>query len=129
MSRQVTSDKNYMKRNPASTHTTMLGPDTLRFGGSWYTRDKVIPHTVKKPPLVRVFYEPFGDGKLYEAIQDSQNFLTNPPNTYGGTQDGPTLMVSFDADNLYLRMFFPNNTKAAVSYPIYYVIYWDYGMT
>lgn len=127
MARQITSDKNYMKRHPASGNGTMFGPDTLRFFGSWYTRDLVIPHGIGKSPMVRVFYEPFRDGRIHEAIQDGQYYLSNPVNTYGGTEDGPTLLVWTDGDNLYLRMFFFDTRFANVEFPIYWVIYWDYG--
>jgi hypothetical protein len=129
MSRQITSDKNYMKRHPASGSDVMLGPNTSRFGGAWYTRDYVIPHNIGACPMIRVFYEPFRDGKLYEAVQDDQYYLSNPINTYGGTEDGPTLMAFVDETNLTLRMFFAFNTLAAISIPIYWVIYWDYGAT
>lgn len=129
MSRQVTSDKNYMKRHPASGHSTMKGPDTVRFSGSWYTRDFTVAHNLNKVPMVRVFYEPFRDDKLYEAVQDGQYYLSNPPNTYGGTEDGPTLLVWADELNLYLRLFFPFNTLQNTDIPIYWVIYGDYGAT
>lgn len=128
MARQVTSDKNYMKRHPASGSGVIQGPNTLRTFG-YYTRDLVIPHNIGKPPMVRVFFEPFRDGKLYEAIQDGQYYLSNPVNTYGGTEDGPTLLVWTDETNLYLRIFFTLNTLAAVDIPIHWVIYWDYGAT
>lgn len=126
MARQVTSDKNYMKRHPASGSSTMLGPNVARTF-SYYTRDLVIPHNIGRVPMVRVFYEPFRDGKLHEGIQDGQYYLSNPVNTYGGTEDGPTLLISVDENNLYIRMFFTQNTLAAVSFPIHWVIYWDYG--
>jgi hypothetical protein len=104
----------------------MLGPNVAQVF-SYYTRDLVIPHGIGKPPMVRVFYEPFRDGVLYEAIQDGQYYLSNPPNTYGGGEDGPTMMIYTDSDNLYLRMFFTQNTLANVSIPIHWIIYWDYG--
>lgn len=107
----------------------MKGPNVERFSGSWYTRDFEVEHNLGYVPMVRVFYEPFLDDKLYEAVQDGQYYLSNPPNTYGGTEDGPTLMVFADENKLYLRMFFAFNTKANVDFPIYWVIYGDYGAT
>lgn len=129
MSRQLTSDKNYMKRHPASASQNMLGPNVSQFGGAWYTRELVIPHNIGKPPMIRVFFEPFRDGKIYEAIQDGQYYLSNPPNTYGGTEDGPTLMAYTDEGNLYIKLFFFDASLAAVNIPIHYIIYWDYGAT
>lgn len=128
MARQITSDKNYMKRHPASGSQNMLGPNVARTFG-YYTRDLVIPHNIGRPPMVRVFFEPFRDGKIYEAVQDGQYYLSNPPNTYGGTEDGPTLMFFTDGLNLTLRMFFFDGSLAAVNIPVYYIIYWDYGAT
>lgn len=128
MAKQITSDKNYMKRHPSSGSGTMKGPNVAQLF-SYYTREISIPHTVGKPPMVRVFYEPFRDGVLYEAVQDGQYYLSNPPNTYGGTEDGPTLMFYTDAYNLYLKMFFFDGSLANVDIPIYWVIYWDYGAT
>lgn len=128
MARQVTSDKNYMKRHPASGYGTMKGPDTAQLF-SYYTRLLTIPHNLGYVPMVRVFYEPFRDDVLYEAVHDGQYYLSNPPNTYGGTEDGPTLMIYADETNLYLKMFFSFNTLANVDIPIYWVIYGDYGAT
>lgn len=128
MARQVTSDKNYMKRHPASGSGTMKGPNTAQLF-SYYTRDLVIPHNIGKPPMVRVFFEPFRDGKIYEGIQDGQYYLSNPPNTYGGTEDAPTMLIYTDSVNLYIRLFFTQNTLANVDIPIHWIIYWDYGAT
>lgn len=129
MAKQITSDKNYMKRHPASGSRTMKGPDTSRFFGSWYTRDLVIPHGIGKPPMIRVFYEPFLDGKVFEAAQDGQYYYSNPINTYGGTEDAPTLMPFVDDQNLYIRMFFFDNRFQNTDFNIHAIIYWDYGMT
>lgn len=129
MSRQITSDKNYMKRHPSSGSDTMLGPNVERFFGSWYTRDYVIPHGIGEIPMFRAYFEPFRDGRMFEAMQDGQNYMSNPVNTYGGTEDGPTMMCIIDDQNLTLRLFFSYNTLAALSFNIHWVIYWDYGVT
>lgn len=129
MAKQVTSDKNYMKRHPASGPYTMQGPNVSRFFGSWFTRDLVIPHNIGKPPMIRVFYEPYRDGKVFEATQDGQYYFSTPINTYGGTEDAPTLMPFVDENNLTLRMFFFDNRFASTDFNIFVVIYWDYGAT
>lgn len=123
---QFISDKNYMKRDASTVSTTMLGPNTSRYSGSFFTSDLEIPHTIGRPPLFRVYYEAFQDGKLMEAFQDNNYSLPNPPNANRGVDDGPTCLTWADASKIYVRLFFPTTALSAISFPIYCVVYKDY---
>ena len=108
--------------------STMLGPDTSRFFGSYYTRDLEITHGItNRTPMIRVFYEPFRDGKVFEAFQDTQYYFSNPINTYGGTEDAPTMLAWADAQKVYLRLYFTTNAFQATSFNYHAIIYQDYG--
>lgn len=128
MSILFTSQKNFMKRDSSSGSDTMLGPNTSRFFGSFYTRDYAINHNLGYAPMFRAFYEPYGDGRIMEIYNDTQYWLADPPNDFTGTEVAPTIMALSGTNTLTLRMFFINNTLETVSYPIYWVIYRDYGM-
>jgi hypothetical protein len=126
------SRKNYLKRDPVSTSTTMLGPVTNLYGGLYsgylYIRDLVIPHSVGSLPVYRVYYEPFGDGTIYPAKtwpldQRAINILPT------GTSTGPGLIYFATATSLTIRLFYENASLAANSYPIHYVIYKDVQLT
>lgn len=125
---QFISTRNYMKRHDSSGSDTMLGPNTSRFFGNYYTRDYEVTHDLLYVPLFRVYYEPYRDGKIYEAFQDTQYYFSTPINTYGGTEDAPTMLVWADDRKLYMRLFFPYNTLSALSFNIHWVIYQDYGV-
>jgi hypothetical protein len=128
-----TSDKNYMKRSPASGTYSMLGPSVAATFSYFYSDFKT-PHLVKGAggvpfiPMFRLYYEPFQDSKIWEAFQDTQNYFTNPMNTYGGTDDGPTALSWVDNTYLYVRLYFDTTALAAVNFPLYAIIYEDYGM-
>lgn len=130
---QFTTLRNYMKRTSTTISTTMLGPNTSRYSGSFYTRDLVIPHgvnrdsTTNKVPMFRAYYEPYRDGAVYEAFQDTQYYYSTPINTYGGTEDAPTMLAFADRDNITFRLFFTQNTLAALSFNVHCIIYQDYG--
>lgn len=125
---QFTSTRNYMKRHNSSGSATLAGPSTSRFFGSYYTSDYEVTHNLGYVPLFRAYYEPFQDGKIYEAFQDTQYYFSNPINTYGGTEQGPTALVWADETKLYIRLFFSFNTLSGVNFPIHWVIYQDYGV-
>ena len=125
---QYRSDKNSMKRAAESGSTTMLGPNVSEYFGNLWTRTLTIPHNLGYVPFVRAFYEPFGDGKLMPATDDSDYYHSNPVNNYGGGEDGPTMAVKPDATNLIIELKYLNNTRAAQSFPVYWVIYKDFGL-
>lgn len=131
---QFNSNRNYMKRTTTTISTTMLGPNTSRFFGSYYTRDLVIAHGLNtgKPaqhriPMFRAYYEPYRDGKVFEAFQDTQYYYSTPINTYGGTEDAPTMLAFADDTNVTFRLFFTQVTLAALSFNVHAIIYQDYG--
>jgi len=125
---QFSSLRNYMKRHESSGSDTMLGPDTSRFFGSYYTRDYVITHDIQdRVPMYRAYYEPFRDGKVFEGFQDTQYYFSNPINTYGGTEDAPTMLAFADETTLTLRLYFTTNAFSATEFNIHWVIYQDYG--
>lgn len=120
-----TTNKNYMKRDSSSGSDTMLGPDTLYWD---YGRDYVIEHNLGYVPIFRVYYEPFGDGKIVEAFHDSQAYVTDPLNEFGGSADGPTCWASADENNLTITLYYQDDTLQSTEFPIYWVIYKDYGV-
>lgn len=124
---QFKSNRNYMKKHSSSGSGTMLGPDTSRFFGSYYTRTYTVNHGLGYAPMFRVYYEPFQDHKVMEATQDTNYALPNPPNGVRITNDGPTCLTWADDTNLYIELYFLDATLAAVSFPIYWIIYKDYG--
>lgn len=117
-----------MKRHSSSGSSTMLGPSTSRYFGSYFTTDFEVLHNLGYTPLIRAYYEPYRDGRLFEAFQDTQYYFSNPINTYGGTEDAPTMLVWADETKLYMRLYFSFNTLAAFSFNIHWVIYQDYGV-
>lgn len=117
-----------MKRHSSSGSDTMLGPNTSRFFGNYYTRDYEVTHNLGYVPLYRAYYEPFRDGKVFEAFQDTQYYFSNPINTYGGTEDAPTMLVWADETKLYLRIYFTTSAFSATAFNIHWVIYQDYGV-
>lgn len=125
---QFISTRNYMKRHDSSGSSTMKGPDTLRFFGSYYTKDFEVTHDLGYTPLFRAYYEPFVDGKIFECFQDTQYYFSNPINTYGGLEDAPTALVWADANKLYIRLYFFDNRFLNTDFNIHWVIYQDYGV-
>lgn len=124
---QFLSTRNYMKRHDSSGSDTMLGPNTSRFFGSYYTRDYEVDHNLGYTPLYRAYYEPFRDDTVYEAFQDTQYYYSAPINTYGGSEIAPTMLVWADENKLYLRLYFFDNRFANTEFNIHWVIYQDYG--
>lgn len=122
------SDRNFLKRDPSSGQQVMLGPNVSEYFGNLYTRTLVINHALGYVPFYRAFYEPFGDGKLMPATDDSDYYHSNPINTYGGGEDGPTLSAKMDNVNLTLTLKYLNNSRAAQNFPVYWVIYKDFGL-
>lgn len=121
-----TSQKNYMKRDSSSGSDTMLGPNTNET--FYYTRDYTIDHNLGITPLFRVYYEPYNDGRVMEAYNDGQGYFSDPINTYGGTEDAPVCFTKADNNQLTITLYFLDSSLSASSFPIYWVIYRDYGL-
>jgi len=125
---QFSSLRNYMKRHESSGSDTMLGPSTSRFFGSYYTSEYLIYHGIlDRSPMFRAYYDAFRDGKVFECFQDTQYYFSNPINTYGGTEDAPTMLAWATEEYLHLRLYFTTNAFSATEFPIHWVIYQDYG--
>lgn len=125
---QFLSTRNYMKRHSSSGSSTMQGPDTSRFFGSYYTRDFEVEHGLGYVPLFRAYYEPFQNAEVIEAFQDGQYYFSYPINTYGGTEDAPTALVWADENKLYIRLYFFDTRFQVTNFNIHWVIYQDYGV-
>lgn len=123
------SDKNYMKRDKSSGHTNMLGPNQAEYFGNVYTRELVINHELGYVPFFRAYYEPYQDGKLFPIVMDTDYVLSSPINDFTYFTDTAPVMIAEASENeLVLTMFFVNNSLAAVNFPVYWVIYKDYGL-
>lgn len=126
---QFISNRNYMKKDPSSGTGTIAGPSVSYFFGNYYKTIRTIPHNLNYTPLFRVYYEPFLDGKVMEAFQDTNGSLPNPPNGVRITNDGPTLLAWADSTNLYIELNFIDASLAGNNYPIYWTIYKDFGLS
>lgn len=122
---QFTSNKNYMKRHPATTSFMMDGPNT--FLPFKYVRNVSIPHDMGRPPFYRVAYEPFNDGKVFLATINSDTGLRDPINGTG-TQIAPCLLAKSTASEVVLTMYYFDASLASNTYPVHCVIYKDYGL-
>lgn len=123
------SDRNFMKRDDSSGTDIMLGPNSSFYFGNGYIREYVINHNLGYVPFFRAFYEPYGDGHLYPVVQDSSWHLKPVINSFTDfTETAPTIAAEADEVNLTLTLYFTDNSKAAVEYPIYWVIYKDFGL-
>lgn len=123
------SDKNYMKRDKSSGHTTMLGPNQSEYFGNVYTRELVIDHNLGYVPFFRAYYEPYQDGVLYPIVMDTDYVLSSPINDFTFfTDSAPVIAAEASENQLVLTLFFIDNSLAAIPFPVYWVIYKDYGL-
>lgn len=133
----LTTNRNYMKRAPSSGSKLMQGPSNATDPGF---SDLTIPHGVKDAngnpivPLFRVFYEPWQDGRLIEAFKDTDDVNNaNPVDNVTVAGAGPCLFASADNTNLYLSLSWSpslgdGTDKSSLAFPVYYIIYQDYGV-
>lgn len=128
MSLQFDSRENYMKKRIIKS-TTMNGPNVVSAYTTTYQRTLAIPHgEVGRIPYCRVYYEPFRDGRITNAYEDSQDWLSDPPNNYGGSASAPICCYWVDETNLYVMLRYTTNALSATAFPIHYIIYRDYGL-
>ena len=129
----VTTQKNLMKRHPASGHDIMSAPDISFFSGSGYYSEYHIPHTVTNAsgvpiaPLFRAYYEPWGDGQMIMVLNDSDWEIDNPPNGISTGSLGPACMAYVTTSELVFVLF-ADHSMAGQTIPIYWVIYEDYSL-
>jgi len=127
------SSLNYMKRDSSTGSNTMLGPSTSYYYGVFYGNDYVVTHNLGLitgfVPMFRVYYEPFGDGKIIKAQNNSNYVMENPPLTTAYPfVGGPTCLAKMNSTTLTISLYYQDNTLASNIYPIYWVIYKDYGL-
>lgn len=119
------SGKNYMKRDSTTGSTSIGAPKTLSYGGAVYITQYTVTHNLGYVPFFSLFYEPFGDGVIWEALATrSQSSATNPRNT---AQTGPYCLGFASTTTLTIEIGYSSNTLSA-NYPIYWVIYKDYQL-
>jgi hypothetical protein len=128
MSIEVTSDKNYMKRQLFGS-ANMAAPVTSAAGGLFYKTDLVIPHNQGRVPYFAVYAELFGDGTLwpvtgYRGI-GAANPKVNPEDMV--PVSSPSITVYPDETNLTIELSYTDNSLTGV-FPVYWVIYEDYGL-
>lgn len=119
------SGKNYMKRDSSSGSTSIAAPATLAFGGNVYVTQYTVTHNLGYVPFFKVFYEPFKDNVIWEPMASrNQGSAFNPRNT---STTGPYLLAWATTTTLIIELGYTNNTLTG-TYPIYWVIYKDYGI-
>jgi hypothetical protein len=122
----LTSTKNVLKRDESSETANMDAPATAYYDGYLYKTTLTIPHNLGYVPVYRYYYEPFGDGVIWPPLTDrNSRFARNPQDL---TDLGPGLIAWADSTNLYLELFYFDNTLTG-TYPVYYVIYKDFDLS
>jgi hypothetical protein len=120
-----TSNRNYMKRDASSGSSTMAAPTTSAYGGYIYITNKTITHNLGFIPVLRAYYEPFGDGVIWPAMgQRLSQSVVNPLNT---AVTGPGLICWPTTTTLTLQLFYGTNHLTG-PFPVYWVIYKDYQL-
>lgn len=112
------TNKNYLKRASSSGMTSMTAPNSLN---SWFNYESTlsIPHGLSyRPKRVRVYYEPFADGKIYPA---SGSRLSG---TAIGVPVNETVCF-WDVDSTNLNIQLESLTSETGTRNVYYIIYLD----
>lgn len=118
-----TSSKNFMKRDTSSGTQSVAAPVTV-FLTFQYATVTPVAHNLGFIPIFRVYYEPFKDGVIWPALGNRTTaFAVNPRNA---AETGPYLLAYPDSANLTVEIGYSTNVLTG-TYPIYYVIYKDYG--
>jgi len=121
--------RNLLKRGTVSGTVNMAAPTTGAYpvGGSptLYVTNLTIPHGLGYPPVFRYYSEPFGDGVVWPPLTDRLQGRSFNPNNLA--QDGPGIIAWVDSTNLYLQLFYINNSLTG-TYPVYYVLYKDFSL-
>ena len=118
------SGKNYMKRDAFTGTQAIAAPVTPAYTTQYMTQ-AVITHNLGITPFFNIFYEPFKDGVIWEALGTrNQGNVFNPNNT---AQTGPYLLGFADTTTLTVELGYTTNGLTG-TYTIYYVIYKDYGI-
>ena len=111
-----------MKRD-VSTGSATFNPPTTSYLGNYVTT-LVVPHNLGIVPFFRLYYEGGKDGIIWETMSTrNQGAATNPIDG----ADMPYLVGYADTVNLTIELGFYSNGLTG-TYPVYYVIYKDYGL-
>lgn len=110
--------------------TTMLGANSVSSYTATYQRTIQIPHGISGViPFARVYYEPYRDGRITAAYDDSQDWLADPANDYGGYPgNAPICCYWVDSVNINIQLRYIDNSQAALSFPIHVIAYRDFGV-
>lgn len=119
------SGKNYMKRDTSTGSTSIAAPLTSAYGGGLFITQFIVTHNLGFIPFFSVFYEPFKDGIVWEVLGNrNQGLAVNPTNT---AATGPYCIAWPTTTLLTIEIGYDTNTLTG-TYPIYWVIYRDYGI-
>lgn len=113
-----TSGKNYLKRASSSGSANVTAPTTLN---TWfnYVSTYTIPHGLSYIPEVRVYFEPFADGKVYPACGDRFT-------QYGDGLNVGDIICTWEIDATNLTIYLESASAKTSTRPVYWVIYLDY---
>jgi len=108
---------------------SMAAPFVSAGGGLFYVSTLVIPHNQGRVPYFAVYGELFGDGTIwpvtgYRGI-GAANPKVDPEDMVPVT--APAMTVYPDETNLTVELSFLDNSLTG-TYPVYWVIYEDYGL-
>lgn len=118
------SEKNYMKRFTAGT-TSIAAPVTSAYNGSLYITQYTVTHDLGYVPFFSVQYEGFQNGIIWEPLGTRlAGEAINPTNT---SDTGPYCVAWADTTTMTIEIGYFANTLTG-TYPIYWVIYYDYGI-
>ncbi len=111
------SRKNYLKRHPVSGSTSIPAPATF---ATWanYVSTFTVNHNLGYVPQVRVYYEPYSDGKVYPAIGDRLTG-TGPGINYND------IICLWEVDSTNLTIYLESASSETGTVPIYWVVYLD----
>lgn len=116
-----TSSKNYLKRHPSSGSTSMAAPTVLNGATSLYENILTIKHNLGYVPMVRVYYEPFTNGRVYPATGSRVS-------TAGTGLNLGDIICLWEVSETDLTITLASDGFSAVntgSRNVYWVIYWD----
>lgn len=113
-----TSSKNYLKRHPKSGSATIASPSTLNGSTFLYESIITIPHGLSYIPMVRVYYEPYTNGRVYPAT-GTRVSGAGPGLAYGD------IMCLWEIDSTNLTISLESVNSQTGTRTVYWVIYWD----
>lgn len=117
MSVQFTSLKNYLKRHPSSGSANVDAP-TSTAAWSNYVSTYTVTHNLGYVPMVRVYYEPNADGKVYPAT-GRRLAASGPGINYND------IICLWEVSSTTLTIYLESASSETGTRPVYWVIYFD----